>query len=205
MKASALKKLYVDELQDLYSAERQLIKALPKMAKEVDSEELRAAFEKHLAQTQEHAARLQTILQDLGESVNGKKCKGMEALIEEGSEVVDEAEGPEELDAGLIAAAQRVEHYEIAGYGCVRTYAELLQDDRAASLLEQTLEEEKQTDKNLTGLAETINVEAAEADAEGEEEETEEETESESANSPRRAASPRKAGTSRARRRTGTR
>jgi ferritin-like metal-binding protein YciE len=160
MNSNALKSLYIDELKDLYSAENQLIKALPKMAKAATSPELKKGFEEHLEQTREHARRLELICKSLGESPKGKKCKGMEGLIEEGSERIEEDPGDEELDAGLIAAAQRVEHYEIAGYGCVRTYAELLDEGDAASLLEETLEEEKETDQKLTGLAEAINVEA---------------------------------------------
>src|SRR6478752_2497581 len=160
MKESALKELYVDELKDLYSAESQLVKALPKMAKAATSPELKAGFEGHLKQTNEHVARLEQIFKTLGESPKGKHCKGMEGLIEEGKEMIEEDPGAEELDAGLIAAAQRVEHYEIAGYGCVRTYAKLLGNTSAMKLLQQTLDEEGETDKTLTKLAEAINVEA---------------------------------------------
>ena len=162
MKVNRLKHLYVEELKDLYSAENQLVKALPKMAKAATSEELRAAFEGHLDQTKEHVVRLEKIFKALGESPNGKKCKGMEGLIKEGGELIEEDPEPEELDAGLISAAQRVEHYEIAGYGCVSTYAKILGEDQAGSLLSQTLEEEKETDKKLTQLAGHINIEAAE-------------------------------------------
>jgi ferritin-like metal-binding protein YciE len=162
MNSNALKNLYIDELKDLYSAENQLIKALPKMAKAATSPDLRKGFEEHLEQTREHVRRLELIFKGLEESPKGKKCKGMEGLIEEGSEMIEEDPGGEELDAGLIAAAQRVEHYEMAGYGCVRTYAELLDEGDAASLLEETLEEEKETDQKLTTLAEAINVTAAE-------------------------------------------
>ena len=164
MKSNLLRKLYVDELKDLYSAENQLIKAIPKMAKATDSEELRAAFEEHLKQTREHVSRLEEIFADLEESPKGKKCRGMEELIEEGSEMIEEDPEPAELNAGLIAAAQRVEHYEIAGYGCVRTYASLLGEKSAASLLEKTLEEEKATDEKLTEISEQINAIAAEED-----------------------------------------
>ena len=164
MKENRLKHLYVGELKDLYSAENQLIKALPKMAKASTSEELRTGFEKHLEQTKEHAVRLERILKALGENPKGKHCKGMEGLIEEGSEMIEEVSEPEELDAGLISAAQRVEHYEIAGYGCVTTYAKLLGENDAMSLLRQTLEEERGTDKKLTELANTINLEAAESE-----------------------------------------
>jgi ferritin-like metal-binding protein YciE len=173
MKQSALKELYVDELRDIYSAENQLTKALPKMAKAANSEELRSGFEEHLEQTRGHVKRLEQIFQALGEKPTGKKCKGMEGLIEEGKEMIeeDELEG-EALDAGLISAAQRVEHYEIAAYGCVRTYANLLGESDAEELLEETLNEEKETDQKLTQLAEEINVEAnAEEGDEGEDEE----------------------------------
>jgi ferritin-like metal-binding protein YciE len=162
MKQNRLKHLYVEELKDLYNAENQLVKALPKMAKAATSEDLRAGFENHLKQTKEHVARLETIFQALGESPKGKKCKGMEGLVTEGSEMIEEGLDPEELDAGLISAAQRVEHYEIAGYGCVRTYAELLGEGEAVTLLEQTLGEEKETDEKLTELSQQINLEAAE-------------------------------------------
>jgi ferritin-like metal-binding protein YciE len=164
MKQTALRGLYVDELKDLYSAENQLLKALPKMAKAATSPDLKAGFEKHLKQTEGHVSRLDRIFEGLGESPKGKTCKGMEGLITEGKEMIEEDPGDEELDAGLIAAAQRVEHYEIAGYGCVRTYAELLGEDKAVSLLEKTLEEEKETDEKLTELAEDINVEAMSAE-----------------------------------------
>jgi ferritin-like metal-binding protein YciE len=162
MESNALKKLYIDELKDLYSAENQLVKALPKMAKAAASEDLRNAFDEHLEQTRQHVTRLDKIFRELEESPKGKKCRGMEGLIEEGGEMIEEEPEPEELDAGLIAAAQRVEHYEIAGYGCVRTYANLLGESEAASLLEQTLAEEKETDQKLTALAEQINVVAQE-------------------------------------------
>lgn len=168
MKESALKELYVDELRDLYNAENQLTKALPKMAKAATSDELRAGFEEHLEQTKGHVERLQEIFKELGEKPTGKKCKGMEGLVEEGEEMIEEQEG-DALDAGLISAAQRVEHYEIAAYGSVRTYANLLGEEDAAELLEQTLTEEKQTDQKLTKLAEKINVRAAEEQQEEEE------------------------------------
>ncbi len=168
MKESALKELYIDELRDIYNAENQLTKALPKMAKASTSKELQSGFEEHLEQTKGHVARLEQIFKELGEKPTGKKCKGMEGLVEEGKEMIDEQEG-ETLDAGLISAAQRVEHYEIAAYGCVRTYANLLGEDDAAELLEQTLKEEKETDQKLTKLAEKINVEAEQE--EGEEQE----------------------------------
>jgi ferritin-like metal-binding protein YciE len=161
VRTNGLKELYIDELRDLYNAENQLTKALPKMAKAANSEELRSGFEEHLEQTKGHVKRLEQIFGSLDEKPTGKKCKGMEGLIEEGSEMIKEEEFKGEvLDAGLISAAQRVEHYEIAGYGSVRTYAKLLGEVQAAELLEQTLEEEKETDQKLTQLAEKINVEA---------------------------------------------
>src|SRR5580704_6329161 len=164
MKVNRLRHLYVEELKDLYSAENQLVKALPKMAKASGSGDLRAGFEAHLEQTKEHVARLEKIFKSLGESPKGKKCKGMEGLIKEGGELIEEDPTPEELDAGLISAAQRVEHYEIAGYGCVNAYAKLLGELEATSLLRQTLEEEKETDKKLTQLAGHINIEAADSE-----------------------------------------
>jgi ferritin-like metal-binding protein YciE len=165
MQTTALRKLYVDELKDLFSAENQLLKALPKMAKAADADELRSAFEDHLGQTRGHVARLEKIFREMGESPKGKKCKGMEGLIVEGGEMIEEDPGPEELDAGLIAAAQRVEHYEMAGYGCVKTYATLLGEDRAAALLSETLGEEKAADSKLTDIAGQINVDAAETES----------------------------------------
>jgi ferritin-like metal-binding protein YciE len=164
MQANRLKHLYIEELKDLYSAENQLVKALPKMAKASTSEDLRAGFEEHLNQTKKHVARLEEIFEALGESPAGKKCKGMEGLIKEGAEMIKEDPAAEELDAGLISAAQRVEHYEIAGYGCVSTYAKFLGEDQAVSLLRQTLEEEKETDKKLTQLSGHINIEATDSD-----------------------------------------
>jgi ferritin-like metal-binding protein YciE len=166
MMENALKGLYIDELRDIYNAENQLTKALPKMAKAATSDDLRAGFEGHLEQTKGHVERLERIFKELGEKPTGKKCKGMEGLVKEGEEMIkeEELEG-EALDAGLISAAQRVEHYEIAAYGCVRTYAKLLGQDDAAELLEQTLGEEKETDQKLTMLAENINVEAEEEES----------------------------------------
>src|SRR3984893_4982215 len=155
-----LKELYIDELKDLYSAESQLVKALPKMAKAASFDELRHGFEEHLEQTKGHVQRLEKIFQALGESPKGKKCKGMEGLIEEGSEVMEEDYEGSVLDAALIGAAQRVEHYEIAGYGTVRSMAETLGEADDVSLLEETLEEEKAADEKLTELAEQINAQA---------------------------------------------
>jgi ferritin-like metal-binding protein YciE len=164
LKTNRLKHLYVEELKDLYSAESQLVKALPKMAKASTSAELRTGFEKHLEQTKEHVVRLEEIFNALGESLKGKRCKGMEGLIKEGGELIEQTPAPEELDAGLISAAKRVEHYEIAGYGCVSTYAKLLGEDRAVSLLRQTLVDEKETDEKLSQLSGGINLEAADSE-----------------------------------------
>jgi ferritin-like metal-binding protein YciE len=165
MKLESLRELLVDELKDLYSAENQLVKALPKMAKAAASPELKAAFEEHLEETKGQVDRLVTIFEQLEGSPKGKKCKAMEGLIEEGSEVI-EAEGEDSVkDAALICAAQKVEHYEMAGYGCARTFATLLGLDEVADLLQETLDEEGNADKKLTELAETvINVEAATAE-----------------------------------------
>ena len=160
MELESLKELYVDELRDLYSAENQLVKALPKMAKAATAKALKSGFLKHLTQTKGHVERLEKIFKELDESPRGKTCKAMEGLIAEGDEMAKQDAEPEVKDAGLIAAAQRVEHYEIAGYGCVRNYAQLLGEKKAASLLAQTLKEEGQTDKDLTKLAKEINVEA---------------------------------------------
>ena len=161
MQLETLKDLYIHELKDLHNAEKQLTKALPKMAKAASNEQLAKGFKEHLEQTEEHVNRLEKILESLDQSTRGQKCKGMEGLIEEGSEMIEEDAEDEVRDAGLIAAAQRVEHYEIAGYGCVRTYAELLGDNKGAELLQQTLDEEGATDKKLTELAKTlINIRA---------------------------------------------
>jgi ferritin-like metal-binding protein YciE len=172
MSHNNLKSLYVDELRDLYSSEQQLIKALPKMAKAANSDELRKGFEEHLEQTRQHATRLEQILSALGEPVKGKKCKGMAGIVAEGGEMLSEDFEGALMDAALISAAQRVEHYEIAAYGAVRAYAELMGESEAASLLQQTLEEEKETDQKLTELSEQINSEAFNSSAEAEEEET---------------------------------
>jgi ferritin-like metal-binding protein YciE len=156
MKLDTLQKLYVEELRDLYSAESQILKALAKMAKGASSDELKQAFEDHLEQTQEHVDRLEEIFKALDESPKGKTCKGMKGLIEEGSEILEEDGEKSIIDAGLIGAAQRVEHYEIAAYGTVRTFANLLGEEEAADLLQQTLDEEGETDKLLSELAEGI-------------------------------------------------
>ncbi|MEA3148548.1 MAG: hypothetical protein QOI53_4203 [Verrucomicrobiota bacterium] len=162
MELSTLKDLYFHELKDLFSAEQQLIKALPKMAKAATNKELSDGFQAHLEQTKEHAQRLQQILTSHQATLRGSKCKGMEGLIAEGAELIEEEADAEVKDAGLIAAAQCVEHYEMAGYGTARAYAELLGDREGAKLLQTTLEEEKQTDEKLTKLAKSaINVAAA--------------------------------------------
>jgi len=160
MADQGLKELYIDEMKDLYNAENQLVKALPKMAKAASSDKLRHGFEEHLEQTKSHVQRLEKIFQTLGESPKGKKCKGMEGLIEEGSEVIEEDYEGSVMDAALIGAAQRVEHYEIAGYGTVRTMAETLGESDHVSLLEETLQEEKETDEKLTELASRIKASA---------------------------------------------
>jgi ferritin-like metal-binding protein YciE len=163
MKMESLNELFVDELKDLYSAENQILKALPKMIKKATAPELKRGFEEHLKQTEGHVERLERIFKELNASPRGKKCQGMEGIIADGAELMKEDAEPEVLDAGLIAAAQHVEHYEIAGYGCVRTYAELLGHTNFTKLLEATLNEEKQTDAKLTELAKNVNVEAKEA------------------------------------------
>lgn len=162
MELETLKDLYIHELKDLLSAEKQLIKALPKMVKAASNAELKAGFKQHLEETKEHAVRLEELLVKHGESTRGPKCKGMEGLLEEGKEMIEEKADEEVRDAGLISAAQRVEHYEIAGYGCARTYAQILGDKEGAKILQQTLDEEGATDKKLTKLAKsTINIAAA--------------------------------------------
>ncbi|HEY0874085.1 MAG TPA: ferritin-like domain-containing protein [Vicinamibacterales bacterium] len=159
-----LEELLEDELKDLYSAENQIIKALPKMAKAAAAPELRRAFERHLEETRRQVERLEQIGQELEIKLTGKKCKGMEGLIAEGREIMEEDLEESALDAGLIGAAQKVEHYEIAAYGTARTHAEMLGYKRVAKLLQQTLNEEGATDKKLTQLAENVvNYEAAHA------------------------------------------
>lgn len=161
MKLESLRELFIEELQDLYSAENMILKALPKMAKEASAPELKNAFEEHLEQTRGQVKRLDKIFDQIeGAKRKGKKCKGVEGIIEEGEDLLEEEGEPEVLDAGMIAAAQRVEHYEIAAYGTVRTYAELLGRKEWARLLQETLDEEKETDRKLTGIAEEINLEA---------------------------------------------
>src|ERR1051326_6074632 len=176
MEHNALMELYVDELKDLYDAENRLVKALPKMVKAATSDKLRSGFEEHLEQTRGHVDRLKEIFENLGEKPTGKKCAGMMGIVKEGEEIMEEDFEGETMDAALISAAQRFEHYEIAAYGCVRTWADLLGENEASALLEKTLEEEKETDEKLNQLAEEINVQAKEMGAEGEEEDEKEET-----------------------------
>ena len=173
MKLESLQELYLEELRDIYDAEQQLVKALPKMATTATNEELKAAFEQHLEQTQEHVTRLEQVFEELGEKPKRKTCEAMKGLLEEGKEMMNEDAADDVKDAGLIAAAQKVEHYEIATYGTLRTYAEMLGFDEQADLLQETLDEEKDTDDNLTELAVScINLEAAEDEEEEEEEGT---------------------------------
>ena len=185
MQKGSMRQLYIDDLRDLYNAETQLVKALPKMAKASSNAELRQGFEEHLRQTSEHVSRLEQIFEMLDEKPTGKKCLGMDGLVKEGAQTIKEDYEPAVLDAAIIGAAQRVEHYEIAGYGTARSLAQLLGEDEHVSLLEQTLEEEKQTDEKLTQLAEEINRQAA-----GAEDANNEEVEESKPNSgkPRRAA-----------------
>ena len=159
-KLKSLEDFLIDELKDLHSAETQLVKALPKMAKAASSEELKAAFEEHLAQTEGHVKRLDKIGKQLGRALTGKKCAAMEGLIEEGKEIMEEDAEPAVLDAALITAAQKVEHYEISSYGSARTHASLLGYTEAEELLQETLDEEADTDERLTEIAEELNIEA---------------------------------------------
>lgn len=175
MPENSLQELYVEQLRDLYNAETQLVKALPKMAKAAQSDALREGFERHLEQTKGHVERLEQIFSALDESPKGRKCAGMEGLVEEGEEVIKDQSDSDALDSGLVASAQRVEHYEIAGYGTVRTFAELLGEEEAVNLLQQTLDEEKETDEKLTELAKEVNAQAmnSASASEGEQEEPE--------------------------------
>ena len=160
-KMSTLEDLFVDLLKDLYSAEKQLVKALPKMAKAAEASDLQKAFQDHLKQTEGHVERLDQVFSDLEASPRGKKCVGMEGLIEEGNEIMQENAEPDVMDAGLIAAAQKVEHYEIASYGTARTWAQQLGYDRVARLLQDTLDEEGEANKKLTAIAEShVNMQA---------------------------------------------
>ena len=163
---SQLRETFIEELKDLYDAEKQLTKALPKMAKAAESQELRDGFETHLEETQQHIERLEQVFEQFDETPKGKRCKGMAGLIEEGEELIKEEEG----DAGLISAAQKAEHYEIAAYGSLVSWAKLLGENEAAELLGQTLDEEKQTDEKLTEIAESsINVEESQGESDQEE------------------------------------
>jgi ferritin-like metal-binding protein YciE len=162
MKLTTLESLLVEELKDLYDGEKQITKALPRMAKAATSRELTTAFERHLDQTKEHVARLERVFDELGKSPGRKKCEGIAGLVEEGKEILKNSVGadPAVRDAALIAAAQRIEHYEMAGYGTVRAWAEQLGLNSAARILQQTLDDEKATDKRLSEIANVVNVEA---------------------------------------------
>jgi ferritin-like metal-binding protein YciE len=162
---NTLRETFLNELQDIYDAEKQLVKALPKMAKAAENEDLKQGIEQHLEQTQQHVARLEEVFEAIGEKPKAKKCKAMLGLIQEGSELIEEEAG----DAALICAAQKVEHYEIATYGSLASWAELLQQSDAAHLLQQTLAEEKETDERLTELAESV-INAQESQEEEEQE-----------------------------------
>jgi ferritin-like metal-binding protein YciE len=167
----SLEGLLQDELKDIYDAEKQLTKALPKMAKKATNDELRQAFEEHLQQTEQHIERLDQVFEQLDMPARGKKCEGMRGLIAEGQEMMSEAEDDATRDAVMIASAQKVEHYEIASYGSVRTWANLLGKSKVAALLEETLDEEKEADQRLTSIAESIvNPEAARGEQDEEEE-----------------------------------
>ncbi len=172
MALDSMEDLFLNELKDVYNAEKQITKALPRLAKAAEAPALAQAFTKHLRETEGHVQRLERIFKSLGETPRGKKCKGMEGLIEEGKEILEEEGAPEVIDAALISAAQRVEHYEMAAYGCLRTYAQLLGYDDADRLLQQTLAEEEATDKALTALGEGgINQAAVSAGSDEEEDE----------------------------------
>ena len=172
MKLNSLQELYTEQLRDLYDAENQIIKALPEMIDAATSPDLKEALNEHLEITKTQATRLQQIFEGLGEKAKGETCKGIKGVLQEGSDLVDKIEDENTRDAGIITAAQRVEHYEMAGYGAARTFASLLGEDEAVQLLQQTLDEEKEADQKLTSLAEEINVSAEE----GEESETSETT-----------------------------
>jgi ferritin-like metal-binding protein YciE len=162
MEMESLRDLYIHELKDLYSAENQLVKALPKMAKAAKAAKLRQAFEHHLEETKGQVERLDQVFEKLDTRSSGKRCEAMEGLIEEAKEMMEDIKTPEVLDAALIVGAQKVEHYEIASYGCVCTYAEMLGHDEAHELLGQNLDDEESTDQRLTALAETVINPAAE-------------------------------------------
>jgi ferritin-like metal-binding protein YciE len=171
---TSLSDLYLEELKDLYSAENQIIKALPKMIKAATSPELKRAFTNHLEQTRDHVERLVEICEDLGKSPKGKKCMGMEGIIKDGAELIEEDPEPDVLDAGLASAAQHVEHYEMAGYGSVRTWAQQLGHSMHVDLLQQTLDEEKETDRLLTQIAESsLNAQAENEESDSADEDSE--------------------------------
>jgi ferritin-like metal-binding protein YciE len=163
MSVGTMDELFVDELKDLYSAEKQITRALPKLVKAATSDELRQAFQSHLEETNGHVTRLEKAFEILGKSPKGKTCVGMKGVLEEGAEVLEDTDKGEVRDAGLISAAQRVEHYEMAGYGAARNFAKLLGQDEIAELLEETLEEEKAADKKLTSISVQVNAEARSA------------------------------------------
>jgi ferritin-like metal-binding protein YciE len=172
---SSLDELLEDELRDIYDAEKQLTKALPKLVKKATSPELKQAFEDHLQETEQHIERLEQAFEELGKTARGKKCEGMQHLIGEGEDMIGEAKSDSVRDAVIIASAQKVEHYEISAYGTARTWASVLGKDAVVSLLEETLEEEKAADTKLTSIAESfVNTAAASEQGEGEEEEEEE-------------------------------
>jgi ferritin-like metal-binding protein YciE len=167
MSLDSLQSLFLEELKDIYHAEKQLVQALPRLAKSVSSPELKEAITSHLEETKGHVERIEQIFQDLGHAARGKRCKGMEGLLEEGKEIMEEEGEDAVIDAALIAGAQRVEHYEIAAYGCLRTYAQLLGYDNAARLLSETLSEEEAADEKLNAIAESkVNAQAAAAGGE---------------------------------------
>jgi ferritin-like metal-binding protein YciE len=166
MSITNLEELFVHELKDVLDAERQLLKALPKMARAATSEELQAAFEEHETVTEAQVERLETIFKSMGKAARGKNCPGMAGIVEEGNELIKEEEPGAPLDAALICAAQKVEHYEIAAYGSLVEYAKLLQLDDAVDLLQTTLGEEKETDEKLTAIASELNLVAVEQEAE---------------------------------------
>jgi ferritin-like metal-binding protein YciE len=167
MSLDSLDKLFLEELKDIYSAEKLIVRALPRMAKAAESQELQQAFRQHLKETQGHVQRLEQIFKDIDQTARGKKCKGMEGLLEEGKEIMEQEGEGAVIDAALISAAQRVEHYEMAAYGCLRTYAQLLGYSGAERLLQQTLEEEEAADQKLTQIGESgINQAAASAGGE---------------------------------------
>jgi ferritin-like metal-binding protein YciE len=195
MQENSLQELYVEQLRDLYNAESQLVKALPKMAKAAQSEALRQGFEHHLEQTTGHVDRLEQIFSAMDESPKGRKCAGMEGLVKEGEEVIKEQSSSDALDAGLIASAQRVEHYEIAAYGTVRSFAKFLGDNEAVDLLQQTLDEEKETDEKLTELSKEVIARAMDA---AQAAETEQESEEEGASRPPQRSKRAKARSARA-------